>query len=399
MQKLTDDVARRIYWDYFQKEVEPVIREQLRTVFAQNKEAVVHLTIRLSSDARFKPSELTYWMLRDLCATPIAPSTTTGDLEEDWAPVGLDAEFVPSILAAVELVLMGRLVCDDILDNHTLRQNFRALHAEVGRANAWLVGSGLQDAANELLLSLPLRATTIIDLINASMDYSRRLLNASLFELRFSPANLDSVRKLDYGTYHEHMREKHGIGQLSGALCQALAGEFGESRPEFEKFAARIAPIMKKLSDYDVAGGVDNDWSEFSGRRGADWERIEQKRGRKSEVQLGRPTIWNLFLQDAPSIKEAIADSIVFTEDLATLNLNRDDPGIARLVGLLVERLLEELLSSSPEIEETLPLTAAHLNRLRVRKIGTPRADALVDQELGDHVAAAVDSDSAAPSK
>lgn len=392
MQVPAQDPAGAAYWDYYQSWVEPVIRRHLFNTFPESRQAAVHLTIRLSSDARFKPSELTYWMLRDLCASSVNQLRNEDEIASGWMPSSDDAEFVPSILAAVELSMMGRLVRDDILDNHSLRQNFRALHAEVGRPSAWLVGNGLQDAANELLLSLDLKPPTILALQRASLDYSQRLLDSSLFELRFSPANLESVRRLNYGTYYEHMRKKHGIGQLSGDLCFALSSQFADSRPSFARYSANHAAIMKKLADYDVAGGVDNDWSEFSGRRGGDWERIVQKRGRRNEVELGRPTVWNLFLQDARSIDRAIAQEIVFSEDLTELNSQRDDPRVTKLVGELVEHLLEELLAGLQDIEAALPLTAAHLRRLRERKIGLPKADALVEQELGEVDGIAPDS-------
>lgn len=371
---------RELFQDYFHGNVEPLILATVRDCFPGEPEAALLLNVRFSSEARYFPSEILYWMLRDICSGEAGSKAPWGFQEEY-------AEVVPKLLVAVEFLNMGRLVRDDILDGHQRRQNFRALHLELDKTSAWLIGSGLSDAAMYILSLAGPNAKCCLDFVTAAQDYSRGLLAATFSELRFSVASrgdtrsgtnpLDEPITLTFPEYRGIMQRKHGIGGLCFGLSSALVRNCKSRGDAFAMFRQNEYEIARVLRDHDVAGGVDNDWSEFSGRRGRlGWDRIPHRRSKVSEIDLGRPTVWNVFLQDSQSLEGlARAGLLDVTRDLHEIAARRSERTVVDLVGELTRRMIVELLAPSAVLRQVMPLTSEYIDALRVRRTMSSRSD------------------------
>lgn len=373
---------RRIYREYFNACVQPALLAGVRDAFSTEPEAALLLSVRFGSEARFIPSEVLYWMMRDLATGTVTPSAEVFDTD-DWRPAEPFTELMPALLTAVELLNMGRLIRDDIVDGHRRRQNFRSLHLELGKDRAWLVAEGLQGAAMELLALAGPTAECSTHLTLAASDYSRGVLSATFQELRFSHASEQGILKLGFNDFREIMQLKHGIGTLSMRMCAGLATHFASEMPSFAMFTSHRSSIESALAGYDVAGGIDNDWSEFSGRRGhIGWDRIPARRGKRSEIELGRPTIWNVFLQDEESVCAMVRAGLVGDRvDLDEINRARGDDVVIDLVGDLVERCVGQLLRPDSSFTRTMPLTTLFMQALRSRRMKTPESDAHADTQ------------------
>lgn len=354
---------RATYWQFFQLSVMPVMRRTLTRWLQARSDVLVHVLIRLSSDARFRAGELMYWMLRDVCQSASAPTLPPGIDKDEWQVGPEHRELAVALVASVELANFARLIRDDIVDEHDHRQHFRSLHIEFGSSEAMFCAHALDMAAMSLLDSVRLPADARTRLTGVFLHYQRNVTSSVMEELAFS-ANLPSSTRLPLDRYFHIMSAKHGLGLLMVEFLTVVldCADGIESICEADREGLRNAAIR-----WDRAGAIYNDWSEIAGRRGTGWERVMQNRGARSEVEMGRPTIWHVFVSDlaqVPKIMQVLDTRILSLEFLLG---KLHDTEMVTLLREFIRQEMERQLSFS--VGSSMPRVSAYLSIQRERRM------------------------------
>lgn len=192
--------------------------------------------------------------------------------------------------AAIEFLQLARLIHDDVIDEHDRRWGRQTLRSLVGNDQAILAAATLRALAavcaeqiDESSEASPegrayKSSTVVVD------EYSRVIANGMLSELRFN--NSEQLTRSRYG---EIAWRKH----CSDVVCARLVAQFAIMSPRDAVLLVRSARLS------GIAAGIVNDVTEAHGKRGGgDSPRKPsgEWRGERTEIQLGRPTIFHQYL-------------------------------------------------------------------------------------------------------
>ena len=256
------------HWSYFEDNVLPCMLRLIRTSFPSDISET--LGSRLSNSSRFRASEIMYALLHDLGASEMTAGI--------WG------------CAAVEFLLFSRLMQDDIVDQHDYRWGVPTLRKLHGSDKASLIATQLAALAvlsaevmdRELHLKNPAieRSASATALV---ADCSRVIADGMLRELRFDSKTISEI------DYYGIARDKVSNGRLSGIICAASCTHIDSET---------ALSLIRSVSATDIAASIANDISEADQRRGIDTVRFPQgeQRGDRTEFQLGRPTIFHVFM-------------------------------------------------------------------------------------------------------
>lgn len=268
------------HWSYFEAEMIPFLSKLLLTAFPEDLAQV--LRSRLAHRARFRPSEVLYALLVDLdCLThPAVP----------WAH------------ATVELLQLGRLVLDDVVDGHKFRWGMPTIADQFGDPRAVLAASALHNLSAlcgaEVERTVRARRRTKaerdrrVDLAGQTVEHARLMSSGMQEELTWSGASISM----------QHYRELAEAKACNGSLCAVLAAEISGQLPE-----AAFGALHDALRESDIAAVVANDVTEAHGRRGMDEIRFSfgEVRGPRTEIQLGRPSIFDVYYVSDEYVRSA----------------------------------------------------------------------------------------------
>lgn len=282
------------HWGYFEGNVLPHMSWMMRTTFPHD--VAETLRNRLANSSRFRASELLYALLADL-GMPTANSSV-------WA------------CAAVEFLVLSRLTQDDIVDQHDYRWGVPTLRMLYGEDRAALVATELQSLAALCADEMGLpgswdgkRGTSSPSGPALMSEYARRMASSMLRELLFHDASI-SERE-----YYEISTSKHCNGSLCVRLCEGISGQLG---------APAISSLSRAVLATDMAAAIANDVAETDQRRGLDAVRFPQgeKRGDKTEFQLGRPSIFHVFMASDERVRNQTGSEV----DMESISLRDLSP-------------------------------------------------------------------------
>jgi hypothetical protein len=259
---------RNEHWTFFEENVLPEMSRLVRTTFPSDIAETIRN--RISNGSRFRASELLYALLADLDR-----ATTAAGI---WACAG------------VEFLLLSRLTHDDVVDNHDYRWGLPTLQMLYGPNKASLASTELLALAliccAEVDALVARRAGTSGDAVSAPVlaaDYARKMAASMLDELLFNDVALAERE------YNEISERKLCNGVLCAQLCKLISDDLDS--------ADRNA-LVTAAGATDIAASIANDMAETDQRRGLDAVRFPQgeQRGERTEFQLGRPTIFHVFM-------------------------------------------------------------------------------------------------------
>jgi geranylgeranyl pyrophosphate synthase len=332
-----DRLASR-HWAFFETDVLGLIDDW--TLEALPFEIRRTVLSNLAIPRRFKTSESCFALLGDLNA--------------------LSEPGVAPLMGALELAQHGRLVLDDVLDEHTSRWNVPSLWKQYGVATAVVIANTLWSGAAALLESSREARSKLADGVDviATLGYVRSMIDrSSLLELEFDK------RRATFQEFEAIALNKNCLGWAVPTLVQQLFPD--ALSPED---GVRLAQAFERI---DVAAAITNDLTETHGRRGRDVVRLPagEDRGKNTELQLGRPTIFTVFFgTDEYLVWRKSIGAEDFAEHLAQLDrdeiesLLRDSGGLdwAEKIASREREAARELLA---ECTRELPLTSDYLLR------------------------------------
>lgn len=282
---------RSEHWSYFESDVLPFLNRMLRASFPLD--IADALRDRFAHRARFRPSEVLLAILSDLDVKAESPA--------GWA------------VAAVELAQFSRLVADDVVDGHNFRWGKPTISSSFGPDRALLVASVLANLATtcggevERRVNRTRARRTVrsprVDLSGQVNEHCRLMSAGMQLELTLTKASAVSDRE-----YRELAEAK----ACNGSLCAVLASEIsGELSP------ADHRGLQQALRDSDLAAVVANDISEAHLRRGIETIRYVsgEERGPRTEIQLGRPTIFSVYFKSDDFVRSVDAQSLSMTQE------------------------------------------------------------------------------------
>lgn len=277
------------HWRFFEENALPLMSKLVRTAFPTDAAELIRN--RLSNAERFRASEYLYALL--------------SDLSEAESNSGIWAS------CAVEFLTFSRLAQDDVVDCHDYRWGVPTLYKLYGGNIATLAATEMaslavicaeeadRKAANPETRASGLSAPAIV------AEYVRRMASGMSRELLFNAIALPETEYIDIST------AKHCNGVLCTRLCQRISSDLDGATASSLRISARAT---------DIAAAIANDTSETDQRRGLDAVRFSgrEQRGEKTEFQLGRPSIFHVFLADDTRVRnqetEAVLDSINLRE-------------------------------------------------------------------------------------
>lgn len=256
------DTLRDEQWEFYEDSVVPVVFDLLNHELSDAVGSQLNQRLRYSP--RFRPSQLLYAFGRDV------------EIPEDsmvWAS------------ACLELLGLGRVILDDVADQHDQRWGLPSLRMVFNDASAVQIAGVLQHVAIICATQVDTlsggRAT--VPAAGLVAEYGRRLNAAMLEELEWSG---QTIRE---SAYKAIALRKVSSGQLTVGLLGVMAHhELGDQLSDY-------ATAIEKL---DYAASITNDVTESNLRRGLEEVRFAggERRGKKSEIQLNRPTIFSVIL-------------------------------------------------------------------------------------------------------
>lgn len=268
---------RDAQWDFYEDSVVPRLfrlldHELSETVGSQLKQ-------RLRYSARFRPSQLLY------------------AFSQDW---DIPTESVVWASASLELLYLGRVILDDVADQHDQRWGLPSVRRVFDDASAVQIANLLQHTAVLCATNIDSHATEI-PAAGVIAEYGRQINAAMLEELQWGKQTIPEA------TYRSIALRKGSSGQLTTDLLRLIApAEYGDQ-------LGRLGPAIRKL---DYAAMITNDVTEANLRRGLEEVRFlsGEVRGEMSEIQLNRPTIFSVllatdgFLRRNPAVGDSLPD-------------------------------------------------------------------------------------------
>lgn len=363
----------RDYWSYYLEYVHPLVRQALISNLPESSELRMNLDLRMSSEARFRAGEALYWLLRDSVSGVIEETPAAWGRMSDvtWRPAAGLADIFNQLLAAAEMLSMARLTRDDVLDRHEFRQHFRTLASEFGVEGGLVAAEVLGVSAIEMVSAVEGSPDIRVRLMDAFLLYRHRVSRSEDFELSFAQRG-NMTGPVQVADYLDLLRRKHGLGSLYGDIYIALSATLPKDELMIEQSPEHGTVLKVALRDWDVFGGVFNDWSEISLRRGQGWDEMPQVRG-TSEIGLVRPTLLNAFLGSPLAVDQLLGELGNLGEwSRICSNLPQVDGRLRRHLGLFAASLLSrdypKLLGGTwPNLERHLASQRARrLERLRV---------------------------------
>jgi hypothetical protein len=264
---------REDQWTFFEADVIPAMRGLLDSPkIAGTGSMKDHVRQRLRSSDRYRPSQLLFALSQDL---------------------DLDSESHIWAASALEFLLFARLIDDDIADQHDSRWGLPSMRVIFSDPGAHQIANMLRDlayvSADQLdrrlrLLGRGARAATLSTVINYSLDVSAAMLE----EISWS----GEVASRQW--YEDIARRKVSSGQLTIDLVELMLPEGLGAHGAGPTHAA----LKAALSDLDLAASIANDVTEANLLRGLTGPRFAsgERRGPKTEIQLGRPTVFDVYL-------------------------------------------------------------------------------------------------------
>jgi hypothetical protein len=278
---------RSEHWAFFEGNVLPEMSRLARTTFPS--EVAETIKNRLANGSRFRASEFLYALLVDL--------NRADDAVGIWASAG------------AEFLLLSRLVHDDVVDHHDYRWGLPTLRMLYGPDKASL--------ASTELLSLAIICCEEVDAIVRrghskreysvpapilAADYARAMAAGMLDELLFDDVSLSEEE------YNEISERKACNGALCARLCRLISDDLDSRDGE---------ALVQASTATDIAAAIANDVAETDQRRGLDAVRFPhgEQRGDQTEFQLGRPTIFHVFIASDERVRNQV-EAEVATDSL-----------------------------------------------------------------------------------
>ncbi len=266
---------RNEHWAFFEANVLPEMSKLVRATFPSDVAETIKN--RVASGSRFRASEFLYALLADLSST----SAEAGI----WACAG------------VEFLLLSRLTQDDVVDHHDYRWGLPTLQMLYGNDKANL-------ASTELLSLAIICAEEVDSRAGRRANYRKHSLPAAVLMA-------DHARKMAASMFEELLfndvaiseQEYIGISErklCNGILCAQLCRLISKDVSDADRDA-----LVRAAISTDIAAAIANDVSETDQRRGLDAVRFPQgeQRGERTEFQLGRPTIFHVFMSSDERVR------------------------------------------------------------------------------------------------
>lgn len=279
------------HWNYFEENVLPCMLRLIRTTFPEDIAETIRN--RLANGSRFRASEFLYALLCDLGKPELGAGV--------WA------------CASVEFLLLSRLVHDDVVDHHDYRWGVPTLRKLYGPDKASLAATELtalavasSEAMDHELRVMNTGTEPPLSGPALMAEYSRIMAQGMLRELLFDDISISEQE------YNEISRAKVSNGSLCSLICLAFAKDVDN----------RIAQeLTRSACATDIAASIANDVAETNQRRGLDAVRFPQgeQRGDKTEFQLGRPTIFHVFMASDERLRVQGEEDIDASLDLRQL--------------------------------------------------------------------------------
>jgi hypothetical protein len=269
----------------------PEMSRLVRTTFPSDVAETIRN--RIANGSRFRASEFLYALL--------------ADLDRVTTPAGIWA------CAGVEFLLLSRLTHDDVVDHHDYRWGLPSLQMLYGPDKASLASTELLTLAiiccAEVDVLVGRHINSRRESIPASVlaaDYARKMAASMLDELLFNDVAL-SERE-----YNEISARKACNGVLCAELCKLISDDMNDNDRK---------SLLRAAISTDIAAAIANDVAETDQRRGLDAVRFPQgeQRGERTEFQLGRPSIFHVFMASDERVRndrsvEVTVDSIDLRE-------------------------------------------------------------------------------------
>jgi hypothetical protein len=248
---------------------------------------------RLANGSRFRASEFLYALLCDFGASDLGAGV--------WA------------CASVELLLLSRLVHDDVVDYHDYRWGVPTLRKLYGPDKASLAATELaalaiasSEAMDHELHAMAKRMGSLFSGPALVAEYSRIMAQGMLRELVFDDVSISEDE------YNGIAQAKVSNGHLCSLICLAFSGDIDDQTARRLRLSAHAT---------DIAASIANDVAETDQRRGLDAVRFPQgeQRGDRTEFQLGRPTIFHVFMASDERLRAQGEEDIDDSLDLRKL--------------------------------------------------------------------------------
>ena len=254
---------RDAQWDFYEDRVVPML---FRLLDHELSDAVgSQLKQRLRYSARFRPSQLLY------------------AFSQDWEEVPTEAVVWAS--AGLELLYLGRVILDDVADQHDQRWGLPSVRRVFDDPTAVQIANLLQHTAvlcATNIDSLSERRPTV-PAAGVFAEYGRQTNAAMLEELQWNSTTIPEEE------YRSIALRKASSGQLTIDLLRVMAPA---------DYTDQLAELAEAIENLDYAAAITNDITESNLRRGLEEVRFlgGEVRGEKSEIQLNRPTIFSVVL-------------------------------------------------------------------------------------------------------
>lgn len=256
------------HWNYFEENVLSSMLRLIRTAFPEDIAETIRN--RLANGSRFRASEFLYALLCDFGVSELGAGVLA--------------------CASVEFLILSRLVRDDVIDRHDYRWGVPTLRKLYGPDKASLAATELvtlaiasSEAMDHELRTMAKRGEPLLSGPMLVAEYSRVMAQGMLRELLFDDVSMSEDE------YNDIAQAKHSNGRLCSLICLAFSNSIDDQ-------TAR--DLTNSACATDIAAAIANDVTEANQRRGLDAVRFPQgeQRGDKTEFQLGRPTIFHVFM-------------------------------------------------------------------------------------------------------
>ncbi|MGW1343819.1 polyprenyl synthetase family protein [Kribbella sp. NPDC002412] len=319
---------RDAQWDFYEDSVVPRLfrlldHELSETVGSQLKQ-------RLRYSARFRPSQLLY------------------AFSQDW---DIPTESVVWASASLELLYLGRVILDDVADQHDQRWGLPSVRRVFDDASAVQIANLLQHTAVLCATNIDSPATVRPEIPAAGViaEYGRQINAAMLEELQWVKQTIPE------STYRSIALRKGSSGQLTTDLLRLIApAEYGD----------QLHQLRVAIQSLDYAAMITNDVTEANLRRGLEEVRFlsGEVRGEMSEIQLNRPTIFSVllatdeFLLRNPDVGRTLPDFT--TMGLPEIFTYLEETGAIRDAERQIAELEQDAMRAIPENTKVYTLLA-----------------------------------------
>lgn len=282
---------RSEHWTFFEENVLPQMSRLVRTTFPSDIAETIRN--RIANGGRFRASEFLYALL--------------ADLDRATTPAGIWA------CAGVEFLLLSRLTHDDVVDHHDYRWGLPTLRMLYGPDKASL-------ASTELLTLAIICCEEVDVLVGHNIDSRREPVPAPVlaadYARKMAASMLDELLFNDVALSEQEYNRISARKACNGILCAELSKLISEDMDSADRDS-----LARAAASTDIAAAIANDVAETDQRRGLDAVRFPQgeQRGEHTEFQLGRPTIFHVFLASDERVRnqrsiEVTVDSIDLRE-------------------------------------------------------------------------------------